>query len=117
MKRTVACWIPFAFCTGICLIALCGSIGSSGWWSPVFFGFLPMSFYFLGTLLAQMQREIQELRREVEVLKGTTGEEHLVTSSNAEEQRLFVFSLWWLLLMAFPAVIAVVLILRILELI
>jgi hypothetical protein len=41
------------------------SDSSSGAWQPAFFSFLPMCFFFVGANTSAMQREIQELRKQV----------------------------------------------------
>jgi hypothetical protein len=39
------------------------------WWKPMFFSFLPMCFFFVGSATWQMQKEIRELRRQVAELQ------------------------------------------------
>lgn len=64
MKQTIGPWIPAAFCAIISFIALFASVGSdAAWWRPAFFAFLPMCFFFVGTGMSQMRREIRELRQ------------------------------------------------------
>ena len=70
MKQTLqklGHWTPAAFCAFICLNALfiAPSTGNVEWWKPVFFSFLPMCFFFVGSATSQMQKEIQELREQV----------------------------------------------------
>ena len=63
--KTIAHWIPAAFCAFISFIALFASVGSpdSGWWRPAFFAFLPMCFFFVGSSTAEMHRELRALRQ------------------------------------------------------
>jgi hypothetical protein len=63
--KTITHWIPAAFCAFISLIALCASVRSpdSGWWRPAFFAFLPMCFFFVGSAMAQMHRELRALQQ------------------------------------------------------
>jgi len=70
MKQNIGHWIPAAFCGFLSLIALFGSISSeSGWWRPAFFAFLPMCFFFVGAATSRMQREIEELRKQLAELR------------------------------------------------
>jgi hypothetical protein len=75
MKQTLqkfGHWTPAAFCAFICLNALfiAPSSGNVEWWKPVFFSFLPMCFFFVGSATSQMQKEIQELRKQVADLQS-----------------------------------------------
>jgi hypothetical protein len=69
--KTISCWVPAGFCAFISFTALFASISSSdsGWWRPTFFGFLPMCFFFVGSVLTQMHRELRELRQRVTELE------------------------------------------------
>jgi hypothetical protein len=69
--KTFTHWIPAAFCAFISLIALFASTRSPdpGWWRPVFFAFLPMCFYFVGSAMTQMQRELRSLRHRLTELE------------------------------------------------
>ena len=65
MRQTISYWVPAAFCAFISFIALFGSTTSdAGWWRPAFFAFLPMCFFFVGTAMSQIHREIRELRKQ-----------------------------------------------------
>ena len=63
--KNITHWIPAAFCASISLIALAGSVFSSdsGWGRIPFFAFLPMCFFFVGTLTFGMNRDLRELRK------------------------------------------------------
>jgi hypothetical protein len=65
--KTITHWVPAGFCAFISLIALFASISSpdSGWWRPAFFAFLPMCFFFVGTVTKQMHRELRELGQRI----------------------------------------------------
>jgi hypothetical protein len=73
--KTITHWIPAAFCAFICLDALffapAGPVVE--WWKPVFFSFLPMCFFFVGSVTWRMQKEIQELRKQVSDLQVKQG--------------------------------------------
>ena len=70
MRQTISHWIPAVFCAFISLIALFASVVSeAGWWRPTFFAFLPMSFFFVGAVTSQMQRDIRELRKQIAELQ------------------------------------------------
>jgi hypothetical protein len=75
MKQTlqqIGHWTPAAFCAFLCLNALFTAPGSGNgeWWKPVFFSFLPMCFFFVGSATSRMQREIQELQKQVADLQS-----------------------------------------------
>jgi len=82
MKQTLqkfGHWTPAAFCAFISYIALFASSSSSpdpGWWKPAFFAFLPMCFFFVGSATSQMQKEIQELRKQVADLQSKQVSSH-----------------------------------------
>jgi hypothetical protein len=83
MKQTLqklGHWVPAAACAFICLEVLFFSPKdvSVEWWKPVFFSFLPMCFFFVGSATSQMQKEIQELRKQVADLQSKK-----VSSDNA----------------------------------
>jgi Ca2+/Na+ antiporter len=66
MRQIIRHWLPAAFCAVISIIALFVSVNSrAGWWSPTFFAFLPMCFFFVGSVTYQMQCEIRELRKQL----------------------------------------------------
>lgn len=65
-------WIPAAFCALISIIVPLGSQLSgwdSGTWEPAFYSFLPLCFYWVGTVTSQMHREIRELRSQLTELQ------------------------------------------------
>jgi hypothetical protein len=63
-------WVPAAFCAFISILPLLAtSIPDAGWWKPVFFSFLPMCFFFVGSATFQSQREIGELRQKLAELE------------------------------------------------
>lgn len=65
--KTIAHWVPAGFCAFLSLIALFAATGSpdAGWWRPAFFSFLPMCFFFTGSVTFQLNREVRELRQRV----------------------------------------------------
>jgi O-antigen/teichoic acid export membrane protein len=69
--KTITHWIPAVFCAFVSLIALFASTHSpdSGWWRPVFFAFLPMCFFFVGSATFQMHRELRSLRQQLTQLE------------------------------------------------
>jgi len=68
--KPISHWIPAAFCAFLSLMALVmQSDSSTGAWQPAFFSFLPMCFFFVGANTSAMQREIQELRKQVNDLQ------------------------------------------------
>lgn len=70
MRQKIGFWIPAAFCGFVSLIALFGSATLDGrWWQPTFFAFLPMCFFFVGSSMTQMQRELRELRQRLSELE------------------------------------------------
>lgn len=72
--KTITHWIPAAFCAFLSLIALFAFVRSPnfGWWRPVFFAFLPMCFFFVGSATAQMHRELRDLRKRLTDLEQKT---------------------------------------------
>ncbi len=78
--RPYAEWAPAAFCAFLSLIAVAGLISQpagapfGNWWGPAYFSFMPMCFYFAGGVMAQMRREIQDLRQQLHDLKQTRAE-------------------------------------------
>jgi hypothetical protein len=71
-KERLAPWMPLIFCVLLSYLAILGPIiglflgpTSSGWWEPVFFGMLPMCFFFVSALMSNMRREILELQRQI----------------------------------------------------
>jgi hypothetical protein len=68
--KPIALWIPAAFCAFLSLSALAFQIGSdSGVWKPAFYRFLPMCFFFVGSAMSHMQKEIRELRKQLTELE------------------------------------------------
>lgn len=63
MKQKIAPWLGFTFCAFLSAIALVGTSTNSNWWQPSFYAFLPMCFFYVGSMLAGMSREIRELRQ------------------------------------------------------
>jgi hypothetical protein len=65
--KNIIYWIPAIFCAFLSFIALLAQCISaeSIWWRPAFFAFLPMCFYFVGNVIMQMHRELNELRRRI----------------------------------------------------
>jgi hypothetical protein len=81
MKQTLQTfghWTPAAFCAFICLNALFFAPSSPGveWWKPIFFSFLPLCFFFVGSATSQMQKEIRELRKQVTDLQDKQVSSH-----------------------------------------
>ena len=74
MKKSIHPWIPAAFCAFISLIPLSAPLItlftpfdlSDTWWRPAFFAFLPFCFFLAGMVVSQMQREIRDLRKQLE---------------------------------------------------
>lgn len=74
MKNSIHPWIPAAFCAFISLIPLSAPFItlltpfelSDTWWRPAFFAFLPFCFFLAGMVISQMQREIRDLRKQLE---------------------------------------------------
>ena len=68
----VQCWVPAMFCGFLSLVALGMALyaPSPPAWAPLFFCFLPMCFVFVGSALANMQREIRELRAQLSAQAG-----------------------------------------------
>ncbi len=70
-------WTAAWFCAALSLIAVVSDLGiafvnrqpSRLEGLTAFLAFLPMCFYFLGMLVSKQQKEIQELRTQLEALK------------------------------------------------
>ncbi len=56
-------WMPLAFCAFLSILPLSGS--DSGWWKPAYYSFLPLCFYWVGSVTSTMHRELIELRKQV----------------------------------------------------
>ncbi|MCX7825415.1 MAG: hypothetical protein N2689_07640 [Verrucomicrobiae bacterium] len=68
--KMIAHWLPAAFCAALSVIALSAETGrDSGAWRPAFYCFLPMCFVFLALATSRMQREMDDLRRQVAELQ------------------------------------------------
>lgn len=76
MKALISHWIPTAFCALISLYALFGPSGPDGFgWKPVFFAFLPICFFHVGATTLNLQRQIRDLRSQLEVSRGDADRE------------------------------------------
>lgn len=70
-------WTAAWFCAALSVIVMVSDLGiafmnrqpSQLGQLTTFLAFLPMCFYFLGMLVAKQQKEIQELRMQLEALK------------------------------------------------
>ncbi len=76
--QTLGHWTPAAFCAFICINALFFAPKDVNveWWKPVFFSFLPMCFFFVGSATWQMQKEIRDLRKQVTALQNKQVSSH-----------------------------------------
>ena len=71
-------WLPMAFCTALCAIALATDIatpfmpggGGGTAWKPAFFSFLPMVFFFLAMQEKQSRQRIAALEARMKELEG-----------------------------------------------
>ena len=83
-KRATSPWVPGGFCAFLSLVTivvnlwLTVAIGRDyGGWAIGFICFLPMCFFFVGASMSRMQREIQDLRRQIaELQRGNNRESH-----------------------------------------
>jgi hypothetical protein len=74
-------WLSAGFCaalSAICLVAYLAlqffvQSEPSSAWVVSFLSFLPMCFYFVGAGMAQMQREISELRKQLAEMQNSSG--------------------------------------------
>lgn len=81
MRVKASPWLSAGFCAGLsacCLIAYLAlqffvQSDPSSAWVVSFLSFLPMCFYFVGAGMAQMQREIGELRQQLAEIQGKGG--------------------------------------------
>ncbi len=73
--KPIAYWMPAAFCAFLSVLALFGatSSGDAGWWEPTFYAFLPMCFFFAGSAMAMMGKEIKALKEQVAALEKAQG--------------------------------------------
>lgn len=69
-------YVPAAFCAFLCLMVITMQIlfNQSAVWVPAFFCFLPMCFFFLGSIFQTMQGQINALKKEITELKSSTQE-------------------------------------------
>jgi len=65
--KPISFWVPATVCAVISIGALVGSLVPeySKILRPAFYGLLPMCFYFVGSILSRMHREISRLRHRV----------------------------------------------------
>jgi len=64
--KPISFWVPATVCAVISMAALFGSvIWGSKWSGPAFYIFLPMCFFFVGSIMFRMHREIARLRHRV----------------------------------------------------
>lgn len=78
MKRKAAPWIAAGFCATLCIITISANLTLSvvnhtdvGGWAIVFLCFLPMCFFFVGSVVSDMQAQIRDLRKQIEDLGKT----------------------------------------------
>jgi len=62
-------WLPTAFCAYISFTALTRSTDGQ-WWTPAFFSFLPMCFFYVGAITSQMSKEIRDLKKQLGEIQG-----------------------------------------------
>jgi hypothetical protein len=66
----IAPWTGFAFCAFLSGLALFGFLDrDSRWWQPAFYSFLPMCFFYVGSVLASQNKELRELRQRLAELE------------------------------------------------
>jgi hypothetical protein len=69
-SKGLAFWAPVAVCGVISFVSLLGCLHShSSWGLAAFFAFLPTCFFYVGSLLMQMHREILLLRERISDLE------------------------------------------------
>jgi hypothetical protein len=62
----ISFWVPATLCAVISMAALFGTvILDSKYWRPIFYIFLPMCFFLVGSMMYRMHREISRLRHRV----------------------------------------------------
>lgn len=72
MKRTIGPWLAALFCAFLASMPLFGRFVYAGdWWQPAFYAFLPMCFFYAGTVQKEANREIDELRGRLDALEGS----------------------------------------------
>jgi hypothetical protein len=64
-------WLAFIYAVYLCYSTL-GRIPPSQaqYWEPAFYSFLPMCFFFAGTAIYVMGRDIRELRKKIAELEA-----------------------------------------------
>ena len=66
-------WIPFVFAVYLCYSTLFRVAQTDvKSWEPAFYSFLPMTFFFVGTAIFHLWREVRALRSTVAALQAAT---------------------------------------------
>src|SRR5215471_7715516 len=74
-SKGVSFWAPVAVCGVISFVSLAGCLHShSSWGLAAFFAFLPTCFFYVGSLMMQMHREILHLRERISDLEEKVAE-------------------------------------------
>ena len=62
-KKAVGLWLPFAFCVFLCGLVMftMAKTGKMETAYPAFFGFLPMTFFFVAAALVQIRKELKRM--------------------------------------------------------
>jgi hypothetical protein len=76
-RSAISPWVPMWFCAALCLITLVAQFAimvinrkdSIGAWPIVFLCNLPMCFFFVGSAVVGLQREITDLRSQLSELQ------------------------------------------------
>jgi len=96
--KAISFWVPAAVCGVISMVALFGSMVPEGslkvlskWWRPLFFIFLPMCFFLVGSMMLRMHGEMARLRHRVGRLEhkppqGAPREMSHLVEADAREQ-------------------------------
>jgi hypothetical protein len=64
--KAISFWVPATLCAVISMIALFGSVVMDAkLLRPVFYAFLPLCFFLVGTIMYRMHREISRLRHRI----------------------------------------------------
>ena len=70
LSKGLSFWAPVAVCGVISFVSLLGCLHShSSWGLAAFFAFLPTCFFYVGSLMMQMHREIVLLRERISDLE------------------------------------------------
>jgi hypothetical protein len=71
--KPISFWVPATVCAVISIGALIGALLGqySNLLRAVFYGFLPVCFFFVGSIMYRMHREISRLRHRVARLEQT----------------------------------------------